>query len=54
MKEEYAIMSNDGVYLTSPSEDGYGKFINLMTKETAKRNLAMYYWKGYKIKKMRV
>lgn len=37
-----------------PSESGSGAFIALMTKEDAERNLATYYPKNWKIKKLKV
>ncbi len=55
MKTEYAILDNDGKFLTSPNEHGSGSYIALMDKEDAKKEIEMYYrGKGYSVRKMKV
>lgn len=52
-KQEYAIVDKEGYFLTAPNETGSGRYIALMTKENAKRNLVLY-TKGCKLKKVKV
>lgn len=55
MKEEYAIIDHKGNFRTHPNETGSGKYISLMTKNTAERYEKMYGGEyKYKVKKVKV
>lgn len=56
MKTEttYAIIDNEGRFLTSPNETGSGKYISLFTKEKAQQEIEIYYRnKGYRVRKLK-
>jgi hypothetical protein len=55
MKEEYAIIDNNGNFITAPNETGSGNYISLMTKANAEMYAKMYGGEyKYKIKKIKV